>query len=90
MRKIHGISEETEYEVRILPVITATTPFNVEYIEDPSLPEGQEVITQYGSTGYKVTTYKEVLLNDVTISKEILSNDTYSAMKRIVKIGTAE
>lgn len=87
---IHGISEETEYEVRILPVITATTPFNVEYIEDPSLPEGQEVITQYGSTGYKVTTYKEVLLNDVTISKEILSNDTYSAMKRIVKIGTAE
>ena len=41
-----------------------------------------------GTSGCKVTTYKEVYLNGAFVSKEVLSNDTYKAMNRIVRRGT--
>ncbi len=85
--KIHGIQEETEYEVKILPVKTQSIPYTTSYIEDPTLAPGQQVISQAGHAGYKVTTYKELLLNGTQISREAISNDTYSPMRAIIRIG---
>lgn len=85
---IYGIQEENEYEVKIIPVITQTIPKTTQYIDDATLVEGSEVVKQVGSSGCKVTTYKETYLNGALISKEVISNDTYKAMTRIVRRGT--
>ncbi len=85
--KIHGIKEETEYEVKILPVKTQSIPYTTSYIQDPTLAPGQQVVSQAGHPGYKVTTYKELLLNGSVVSKEVITNDTYSPMRTIIRIG---
>ena len=84
---IYGIKEETEYDVKIIPVTTETTAFTTQTIEDTSLPAGTTVVSQAGANGCKVTTYKEVYLNGVQISREVISNDTYQVMTRIVRVG---
>lgn len=85
---IYGVQEENEYTVKIIPVRTATIGKTTQYVDDPTLAEGSEVVKQVGTSGCKVTTYKEVYLNGVFVSKEVLSNDTYKAMARIVRRGT--
>lgn len=85
--KIHGIKEDVEYEIKIIPVTTQTIPYGTEYVPDASLAPGQQVIKQYGHSGYKVTTYIERRLGGVVASKEVLSNDTYKAMNTIVHVG---
>ncbi len=85
--KIHGIAEENEYEVKIIPVTTQSIPYSTQYIPDATLAPGQQVVTQAGHSGYKVTTYKELKQNGITVSREVLSNDTYQPMKAIVRIG---
>ena len=84
--KIHGMEEEKEYEIRILPVKTAPIPYTTIYEEDPSLMPGQEKVLQAGHAGYKVTTYKEVRYNGQIVSKDVISSDTYSPMRTIKKV----
>ena len=85
--KIYGVQEEKEYEVRILPVTTASIPYTTSYVQDATLAPGQQVVSQSGHPGYKVTTYKEVRYNGEVISKNIISNDTYSPMQTIIRVG---
>ena len=85
--KIHGIKEETEYEIKIIPVTTQTIPYQTIYVPDPALAPGQQVITQGGHSGCRVTTYVEKRLGGVVVSKEVLSNDTYNAMNTVVNVG---
>ena len=84
---INGIQEEVEYEVKILPSVTQTIPYTTEEIIDSTLAPGTRITTQKGSSGCKVTTYKETRLNGAVVSKEILSNDTYRPLKAIVRVG---
>ncbi len=84
--KIHGMQEETEYEVRILPVRTQSIPYTTTFEEDPALIPGQQVIKQAGHSGCKVTTYKELRLNGEVVSKEPISNDTYLPMRTIIRV----
>ena len=51
---------------------------------------GQTKVSQGGQSGYKVTTYKELRLNGEVVSKEIISNDTYSPMRKIVKVAPGQ
>lgn len=84
---VHGIKEEVEYEIKIIPVTTQTIPYETEYVPTPTLAPGQQVVTQSGHSGYKVTTYKEMRLGGVVVSKDVISNDTYKPMKTIINIG---
>lgn len=86
---IWGVKEEVEYEISIETKKTATIAYTTQYIEDPSLPAGTEVVKQAGSNGRKVEAYKVVKLNGQVVSTTLLSKDTYNAMKRIVRVGTA-
>lgn len=86
--KVYGMQEEKEYEIKILPVTTQSIPYTTSQIPDPTLAPGQQVVSQSGHAGYKVTTYIEKRLNGVVVSKEILSNDTYVPMKTIIRVGT--
>ena len=85
--KIHGIKEEVEYEIKIIPVTTQTIPYQTEYVQDATLTPGKQVVKQAGHSGCKVTTYIEKRLGGAVVSKNVLSNDTYNAMKTIVNVG---
>ena len=84
--KIHGMQEEVEYEVRILPVKIQSIPYSVIYQEDPTVIPGQQIVKQAGHAGCKVTTYKELRLNGEVVSKEPISNDTYQPMRTIIRV----
>lgn len=86
--QIWGVKEEVEYDISIETQKIATIAYTTQYIEDPSLPAGQQVVVQNGSNGTKVKAYKVKKLNGKVISKTLLSTDTYNPMKKIVKVGT--
>lgn len=86
---IWGIKEEVEYDITIETRKIATIESTTQYIQDPTLPAGKEVVQQAGHSGSKVEAYKVVKLNGQVVSRTLLSKDTYNAMKRIVRIGTA-
>ena len=88
--KIWGVKEEVEYDITIETKKTATIPYTTQYVQDSSLPEGQQKIVQSGSNGQKVEAYKVKRLNGQVISTTLLSKDTYNAMKKIVHVGTAQ
>lgn len=86
---IYGLKEDPEYSIKITNARTGSIPFETEEIQDPSLPEGETVVVQNGTNGCRSVAYKEVYTESGEfVSKTLLSSDTYSAMKRIVKVGT--
>lgn len=85
--KFHGMQEETEYEISLLPKTTASIPFGTSFVQDATLLPGQQIVTQAGHLGYKVTTYKIKKLNGVEVSREVITNDTYQPMKTIIRTG---
>lgn len=85
---IYGLKEENEYDISIQTKTTATIPYTTKYIEDSSLPAGQEKVIQNGANGRKVEAYKIMKQDGKVVSTTILSKDTYNAMQRIVKVGT--
>ena len=85
--EIRGIKEETEYQVEIISETLEATPFETTYITDSALEKGQEVVLQNGQNGLKTQTYRVLKLGNVTISKTLISKDTYNPMEKIIAIG---
>ena len=86
--KIYGVKEENEYDIKLETEVLSVIPFTVKYVDDNTLDAGVEVVKQNGSQGYKTITYKVCRLNGVVVSKTVASNDSYSAMTKIVRRGT--
>lgn len=87
---IWGIKEEVEYDISIETRKIATINPTTQYIQDPTLPVGKEVVKQAGSNGRKVEAYKVMKKDGKVVSSTLLSRDTYNAKKRIVRVGTGE
>ena len=85
---IYGIKEENEYTFKFTPKVLATTPYQTQYIDDNTLPEGTEKVKQKGAVGKKVQTTITKFLNGKVVSSEVLSVDTYTPMTRIILRGT--
>ena len=88
--QIWGVKEEVEYDITIETKKIATIPYKTQYIQDASLPAGQQKVVQSGNNGQKVEAYKVKRLNGQVISTTLLSKDTYNAMKKIVHVGTGQ
>lgn len=85
---IKGIKEEKEYEIVLTSSVLSTTPCKTVYEDNKELAEGKQKVVQTGHTGQKSIAYKIVKYNGKTISKTVLSKDTYQPMNRIVQVGT--
>ena len=84
---IHGIKEEKEYDIKIIPNTVSTIGHGTQTVPDPSLPAGQQVVKQSGHAGYKVVTYIEKTCGEEH-TRDVLSNDTYQPMATIIRVGT--
>lgn len=85
---IHGIKEETEYEVVIEDKITEVIPYTTKYIETSLLEKGVENQIQKGVNGYKSEAYRILKLNGQVVSKTLLSKDSYNPLQEIIEKGT--
>ena len=88
--QVWGIKEEVEYDISIETKKIATIEPTTQYVQNPSLPAGQQKVVQAGSNGRKVEAYKVTKLNGQVVSTTLLSRDTYNAMQRIVHVGTKQ
>lgn len=85
--EIYGIQEEKEYEISIQTDIIEIITNNINYIDDKTLKKGIEIVEQNGFNGVKSMTYKIKKYNGILISKELLSNDTYKPLEKIIRRG---
>lgn len=85
---IVGIKEKKEYEIELTSTVLNTTPCTTVYENNSDLAEGKQKVVQKGHSGLKSIAYKIVKYNGKTISKTVLSKDTYKPMNRIVQVGT--
>ena len=85
---IVGIKEEKEYEIELTSTVLSTTPCSTVYENNSSLAEGKQKVIQKGHSGLKSIAYKIVKYNGKTVSKTVLSKDTYKPMDKIVQVGT--
>ena len=83
-----GIKEEKEYDIELTSTTLSTTPYKTTYQDNPDLAEGKEKVVQVGHNGMKSKAYKVVKYKGKTISKTLLSADTYQPMNKIVDKGT--
>ena len=81
---IYGIKEDIEYDISFDIETISTVPFEIKYKKDSSLGSDEQQISQMGSNGAIVNTYKILKKNGLVISKEFLSNDKYNALDRII------
>lgn len=79
-------SKTYEFTSETYETIAATA----QYEDDPTLPEGKEVVVQQGVDGCKVKAYRLTYENGALINQELMNNDTYAAMPTTIKRGTAK
>lgn len=60
---------------------------DTKYVDDPNLYEGETVIDQPSSIGYKVRVYKKIYENGKLVSQEQISNETYNKVDAVIKKG---
>jgi len=76
------VNEVIEYE-------STPIPFSTIYRDEPSLPQGENVVVQAGVDGYVQQEYAVVYENDQEASRELLSDIVVAPDHRIVAQGTA-
>lgn len=81
---------KTSKEYRFSHEEYGTIPPSVKYEDDPSMPKGTEKVVQPGSSGHLVKAYRYTYENDALINTELINNDTYAPMPRIIKRGTGK
>lgn len=81
---IYGIKQEDDYTVVIESNVTNIIASQTEYQKNNSLEKGEEVIIQKGENGCTSETYKSLLKNGITVSKTLISTDTYNALPTII------
>lgn len=85
---IKGIKQDNDYEVVIQPQVTSIIKKTERYENDSSLEEGVTQVTQEGHDGCTSETHKILMQNGVTVSDEIISQDYYHALEKIIRKGT--
>ena len=85
--QILGLKESVEYDVEIESYVTKWISYSTIERVDPNLDSGETRVIQSGSNGCKSVAYR-ILYNDgVEVSRELLSQDTYSPHNRIIAVG---
>ena len=86
--QIFGLKTQDDYEVEIESYITSYISYKTIQKNDASLPAGTTKVLQSGSSGCRSVCYRILKRNGETVSKTLLSNDTYSPHNKVVAVGT--
>lgn len=84
---VYGKEREEDIKVKIRSEIVQVIESTTEIVVDPTLPMGQEVIEKEARKGYKVKTYKQVIINGDPQEEELLSFDFYKPENGLIRRG---
>lgn len=84
---IYGDVSNKNYTVKIEPEIVEVVYPKEEFIVDEKLSPGSKVLVQKGRNGYKVNTYKYIIIDGKIIHKELINKDYYKPKNYIYKLG---
>lgn len=86
-----NVYSDSSLNVKTYDIVSKTTDtlnYTTEYKDDPTLPVGQEQVSQPPSTGYKVEVYRNTYQNGTMVSQDLLYKDTYLPVNEIIQRGT--
>ncbi|MGE6556506.1 3D domain-containing protein [Exiguobacterium sp. 17-1] len=64
-------------------------PFEVETVEDDTLPAGEQLVTKSGRPGIRTQKYQLTLADGLSKEKKLIANEvTSEPVKQVVKVGT--
>lgn len=84
---LYGYTKDPSKRIEIYSEVVEKYEPKITYIDDPTLPEGEEVVDTAQHTGYKVNTYRLIYENNVLVKKEFLYTDVYKPVDGIIKKG---
>ncbi|MBE7054033.1 MAG: hypothetical protein E7391_07155 [Ruminococcaceae bacterium] len=84
---VKGIKLENK-EIEITTQTVGTSGFSEKIIEDDTLPAGTRKISQKGTYGYSVNTYKTTYIDGVKKDTVLLTKSYYIPTEQIVILGT--
>lgn len=88
--EIYGTKWDDRY-VEMSYTYTGSVPFETEYIDDPNLPLGEEVVEKSGYAGTRVDTYRSVYEADGTLAyTEYIDSSSYYGGDAVIRRGTGE
>ena len=87
---IYGTKQDDEYDVSIESYVLTRIPKSITYVNDNTLEKGKTVTDIYGQDGFTSIAYKVLKKDGKVVKKTVLSNDTYSPMNTVIKVGTKE
>jgi vancomycin resistance protein YoaR len=89
--KVHvvfkGTNTTPQKSVLISNKILSRTPYDVKYVDDPTLPVGTTKKSQYGTDGYVVETYKTVKMGDEIVSQTKIHTSRYKQCTEEILVG---
>lgn len=75
------------FSVSVESTVLSTNPYTTEYIDDPTMPEGEEKVVREGITGYSVRTVRHVTVDGKTTT-QTMPKSNYVTLSKKVKRGT--
>ncbi len=82
---IYSYKELENMKYEITSKVDEEIPQEIEYKRDVTLDEGEEKIENLGSNGYKVKVYRKILENKKEIKEEIIYDDVYEPVNRVIR-----
>lgn len=88
--RIVGTNEYPQVRVKLVSRVVSVTRATTEYINDPHLPEGTEVVIQNGMDGAVVDTYVQVYSGKDLIKDYKIHQSVYRMLPRKVRRGVRQ
>ena len=85
--EIYGVSDGAK--IRRRSVTTGAVPHDTKYIDDETLPAGEEIVEMPGKDGLKSEGYLEYFADGILLRSVLIRRDNYKAQLRVVRRGTA-
>jgi hypothetical protein len=82
-----GTNENPDKKVIMTQKIIKNIPFEIKYIDDPTLPAGKTIVKQEGKQGLIVETYKTIKDGTKVISQTKIHTSKYSPLTEEVRRG---
>lgn len=83
----YGIKEDIEYDVSLDSQTISITEPEIKYEYDKSLSPNEQKIKQNGAQGMTINVYKIIKLDGKIISKDLISQDIYNSLEKIILKG---
>jgi vancomycin resistance protein YoaR len=85
---IVGTDPDPSISIEIRSVTLDTIPFEVKYVDDPTLATGTQELKQEGMNGYVAEAFKEYYRDGEYIKEVSIGKSTYKKLDEIINVGT--